>query len=99
MSVGERGLQYFKDLDAQIFRRGYGFREFLQRIQIFQVIAREHFPFQALIEIDEVADHARALIDLAADCNLKHIIVAVSVRIIALAVSSLVFVDRHIVIM
>ena len=96
--MGERALQYFKDLDAEIFRSRHGFREFLQGIQIFQVVAGEHFLLHALIEIDQVADHTRALIDLAADCYLEHVIVAVSVGIIALAVGRLVFAGGHLLV-
>src|SRR5579863_8366369 len=95
MSVRERPLQYFEDLDAQIFRSGHSFREFLQGIQILKVIAQEHFPLHALIEIDEIAYHSRALINWAADADFEPVIVAVSVRIIAFAIGSQVLFRRH----
>ena len=63
MRVGKAALQYFEDFDAQIFRSGHKCGEFLQRIQILQIIARDHFPFDKTIEIDEVADHAGAVVD------------------------------------
>jgi hypothetical protein len=48
--------------------------------------AVDHFALYATIQVSQVADHAGDWIYLAADCYLHNIIVAVAVRIAALAV-------------
>ncbi len=88
-------LQYFENLDAEIFRGGHSLGEFLQRIQILEVVAGEHFPFDEAVEIDEVADHAGALVDRAADRDFEGVVVAVSVRIVAFAIGGAVLVVGH----
>jgi hypothetical protein len=59
------------------------------------VEAGEHFPFNEAVEIDEVADHAGALVDRAADGDFESIVVAVSVGVIALAIGSAVLFSGH----
>jgi len=55
--VGSRAA-IFEDLNREIFRGGHKLVKFLHRIQILQVIPREHFPFDDAVEIDQIADHA-----------------------------------------
>jgi len=88
-------LQYFEDLDAEIFRGGHSLGEFFQRIQILEVVAREHFLFDETVEIDQIADHSGAGVEGAADADLEGVVVAVSVRVVAFAVGSMVFVGGH----
>src|SRR5579863_9363928 len=95
MRLLEAALQYFVDLDREVFRGGYEFGEFLQGIQVLQVIAGEHFPFNKTVEIDEVADHAGAGVDRAADGDFEGVVVAVAVRVVALAVGGDVFLGGH----
>ena len=95
MRLLEAALQYFVDLDAEIFRSRHGSGEFLQCIQILQVVAGEQFPFDESIKIDEVADHSGRGIDLAADCDFQGVIVSVSVRVVAFAVGREIFFRGH----
>src|SRR5579863_3809138 len=91
----EAAVQYFKDLDAEIFRGGHSLREFLQRIQILQIVARHYFLFDETVEIDQIADHASALIDLAADGDFESVIVAVSMRIVTFAIGGAILFRGH----
>src|ERR1700680_913918 len=95
MPLGKAALQYFEDLHGEIFRGGYELGEFLQRIQIREVVAREHFLFDETVESDEVADHAVALSDRAANSDLESVVVAVTMRVVALAVGGAVFFGGH----
>ena len=95
MRVGEAALQYFKDLNREIFGGRYKSGELLQCIQIRQVEAGKHFRCDESVEIDEITDHTSGVVDWAADRDLEGVVVAVSVRVIALAVSNAVFVGRH----
>jgi hypothetical protein len=96
MRFVEATLQYFENFDGEIFRGGHGLGEFFQGIQILKVETKEHFPFDEAVEIDEVADHASSLIDLAAYRDFECVVVAVSVGIIALSVGSKIFGGRHV---
>jgi hypothetical protein len=97
MSVAEAALQYFEDLHTQVFRRGDVPGELLQRIQVLQVVPGEQFPFDKTIEVDQVADHASAVVHLPADRYLQDIVVSVSMGIIALPVDDAVFFDGEFV--
>jgi hypothetical protein len=96
MRLLKAALQYFEDLDGEIFRGGHFLGEFLQGIQILQIVAGEHFPFDEAVEIDEVADHAGGGIDGAADGDFEGVVVTVSVRVVAFAVSGDVFFGGHV---
>jgi len=87
----EAALHYFVDLDAEIFRSRHIFDEFLQCIQIFQIVAAEHFPAHEAIEIDQVANHTCILIDWPADRDFEKIVMAMSVGIVAFAINFTVF--------
>ncbi len=91
----EAALQYFEYLDREVFRGGHTMGEFLQRIQVIQVVTREHFPFDEAVEIDEIADHTCAWIDRAADGDFESVVVSVAVRVVALAVGREIFFERH----
>ncbi len=60
------------------------------------IVAGEHFPFDEAVEIDQIADHAGGWIDLSADRDFEGVVVAVSVRIVALAVGGEIFGGRHV---
>ena len=62
------------------------FGEFLQHIQILEMVAGEHLFFDEAVEIDEIEDHAGVLVNRAADGNFQRVVVAMSVRVVALAV-------------
>src|SRR5208282_1817212 len=89
-------LQYFEDFDGEIFRGGHKLGEFLHRIQILQVIAGEHFPFDESIEIDQVADHAGSGIDRAADRDFEVVVVAVPVGVVAFSVGGKILGSGHV---
>ena len=95
MRVPKTALQYFENRDAEIFSGGHGLSEFSHDIQILEMKVGEHFPFHKAVEIGEIANHAGALVNGAADGDFQSVIVAVTVRIVALAVDSAVFVGRH----
>jgi len=96
MRFAEAALQYFKDFDAEILRGGHSLSEFLQRIQILQVIAREHFSFDETVEIDEIADHTGALVNWAADGDFEKIVMPMSIRIVAFAKGYTIFFIGHV---
>ncbi len=96
MRQWEAALQFFEDLDGKIFRGGHKLAKFLHGIQVLQVITREHFPFDDAVEIHQIADHARGLVDRAADGHLERVIVAVPVRVVAFAVSGKIFFGGHV---
>ena len=95
MRQSEAALQYFEDLNREIFRGGHKLVKFLHRIQILQVIPREHFPFDDAVEIDQIADHARALVHRAADGHFERVIVAVPVRVVAFAIGGEILFGGH----
>ena len=95
MRVREGALQYFEDPDAEILCSGHFFAEIFHRVQVLKVIAGEDFPFDAGVEIDEVADHAGGEVDRAADGDFEGIVVSVSVRVVALAVGGEVLSRGH----
>ena len=95
MRMGEGALQYFEDLNTQIFRRRNGYSEFLKIIQIFQIVARKHLFFNAFVEVNEIADHPRRLLNRAADGHFEGVVVPVSMGVVALAVGLLILLGRH----
>ena len=96
MSEVEATLQYFEDADAKIFCSRHNFSEFFPHIQILEVKAGEHFPFNKTVEVHKVADHASSGVYRTADGHFKGIVVSVAVRIVALAVDGAVLGLRHI---
>ena len=94
----EFSLQNVVNECAKIFRRGYGIRKFRPIIQILQVEKGYNFPLDTAIEIDQIADHA-IRVNLPADRNLKHVIVPMPVRVVALAISGAVLLLRHLIAM
>src|ERR1700682_4381561 len=91
MSWAEAALQYFEDLHTKVFRGGHVSGELLQGIQVLQVVAGEHFTLDETIEVDQVTDHASAIVHRAADRYLQDIVVSVSMGIIALPVDGQIF--------
>ena len=61
------------------------------------VVALEDCVVHKAIQIDQIADHAGLVIDRPADGDLDHVVVPMSVRIIALAIGRAVFFRRHLV--
>ncbi len=98
MSLGELPLQNIVDDDAKIFRRRHRIREFRPHIQILQIKAGDNFPLHAVVEGNQIADHAVAVY-LAANCDRENIIVAVAVRVITLAVSGQILSIGHLLAM
>jgi hypothetical protein len=95
MRFSEAALQYFEYLDTEVFCGRHDLGEFLQHIQILQVVAGDHFPFDNSVEIKQVADHSGLIVDLAAYGDFKSVVVAVSVGIVAFTVGGLIFVGGH----
>src|SRR5438552_17363852 len=54
MRMREAALQYFEDLNAQVFRGRHILGEFFQRIQVRQVVAGEHFPLDKAVEVHQI---------------------------------------------
>src|ERR1043165_9688446 len=63
------------------------------------IIAVENVPLHRPIQVQEIADHARALIYLRADSHLHVIVVTVPIRIVALAIDGAVFLSREFIVM
>ncbi len=95
MSVREATLQNLEDFDTQIFCSRHNLSKFLNHIQILQVIAVQHFPFDKAVQICQIANHAGARLDGAADRDFERVIVTVAMRIVALAVRSTIFFGGH----
>jgi hypothetical protein len=91
----EAALHYFVNLDAEIFRSGDFVGELRQHVQVLMIEAGEHFPSDKAVKIGEIADHPSSLVDRAADRDFDGVVVAVTVGIVALAVSRVVFFLRH----
>src|SRR5260370_8448916 len=51
MRLLEATLQYFEDLDRQIFGGGHMLCEFFNRIQILQVISAQHLPSHQPVQV------------------------------------------------
>ena len=60
MRVMEAALQYFIDLDAEIFVVGTFSANSCRVFKFSMIVAGEHFPFDETVEIDQIADHAGA---------------------------------------
>lgn len=95
MSLPEAALQYFKDLHTKIFGSRHVSGEFLQRIQILQVVPGEQFPLDKAIKVDQIADHASVLVHWPADRYFQDIVVSVSMGIITFPVNGAIFFGRE----
>ena len=95
MSVGKTTLQNIVDEGAQVLGRGNCLAKFGHRIQILEVETVQDFVFNKRVEIGEIADHAGTFIYRATDCYLQRVVVAVTIRIIALSVRRLILLFRH----
>src|SRR5207248_6530184 len=71
---------------AQIFSGRHGIGELRPGIQILKIEADYNLAFDALVKINQVADHA-IFVHLPADGNFENIIMPMPVRVVALAVS------------
>ena len=87
MSRQRNSLQYLLDPDCQIFRGWNNSAEILKLIQVLMVEAVENLVSHHIVEGTQIANHSSLLRNRAADRDLKIIIVAVSVGVVALAVS------------
>src|SRR5258708_2872040 len=95
MSVAEAPLQYFEDLYTEIFRGRDVPGELLQRIQVLQVVVGQHFFFDKTIQVDQVADHASAIVHRAAHRYFQSVVVSVSMGIIAFSIDGAIFFGRE----
>ena len=91
MSLEEATLHNFVDRDAQIFRGRNLLREFWEEIQVLVIVTLEGMAVHEAIEIGQIADHSGLVIDPPADGDFDHVVVPVSVGIIALAIGRAVF--------
>src|SRR4051794_31390811 len=87
MAVAELTFQYFINVHTEVLGGGYGLRKFRQQIQVLVIVARQYLLRHAAIEIDQVANHASTLIDLAANGYRQSVVVAMPVRIVAFAIN------------
>jgi hypothetical protein len=95
MSFFEPTLHYFEDGYAQVFRGRNLLCEFCEQIQVLVVVAREYLRVDEPIKIDEIADHAGLMIDLATYADFEHVVMAVAKGVIALSVGRAIFLLRH----
>jgi hypothetical protein len=87
MSMVKAALQNIVDNNAQILRGWDSSREFRNRVQVLVIEAFQNFASHKSVQIHQIANHPGALIDRAADCDLKRVVVAVSVGVVALSIS------------
>ena len=80
-------LQIVVDDLAEIFGRRDQREKLFQRVEVRVIEALQHGAFDGVIKISKVADHPGFRIDLAADGHVQGIIVAVPMRVVALAVN------------
>jgi hypothetical protein len=99
MSRREASLHNFVDCDAQIFGSWNLLLELGKHIQILMVVAFDDLRVDEAIQINKIAHHAGLIIDSSADGDFDHVVVAVAVWIIALAVDVAIFLLRHFVAM
>ncbi len=86
MSGQWQPAQYLLNPDREIFRGWNDGAEILKLIQILMIEAVEHFAGDHRVQRGQIADHSGFRRDGAADRDLKKIIVAVSVGMVALAI-------------
>src|ERR1039457_42307 len=91
----ESTLHDFVDRDAKIFSSRHLTREFGKQVQILMIVAFENFAVHKSIEIRQIAYHPGLVTDRPADRDFDHVVVPVSVGIIALAIGRAVFLLRH----
>jgi hypothetical protein len=91
----EGSLQNIVNGLAQVLSGGNAPRELFQTIQILQVEAIQYLTLNRAIKIDEIADHASAFIYRPANGHFESVVVAMSVRVVALAVSGHVLLAGH----
>src|SRR5579863_6322657 len=85
-------LQALKNLHAEILRRWHTVAESLHVfIQVSMVEWLDNLPRHVTVQIAKMRDHARTRINRPGDGYLHNIIVAVSVRVVALPVDALIF--------
>ena len=59
------------------------------------MVAREHFPFHALVKIDQIADHPGSRVNWPAHSDFQRVVMTMPVRIITLSVRREVLLRRH----
>ena len=91
MSFLEAALHYFVDRDAEVLSGGNGLRKLRNQVQILMIVALEYLAMHEAVEVDQIADHARLIIDGPTHRDFDHVVVAVSVGIVALAIDRAVF--------
>src|SRR5580698_6679661 len=89
MSSGE-ALEDAVDLDIQILCCGNLVRKAVQRVQIYMVKSGDQMFLCECIEVCEIADHSSSGIDRSTKCNLHGVVMAVPVRVVALAEDGLI---------
>ena len=104
MSGGELALQniliqQIEDDTAKVLRCGDGIGEFRAHIEVFQIEPGEDFAVHTIIQIDQIADHARTLAYRAANRDFQDVVMPVSVWVIALAVHLAILRVRHLLAM
>src|SRR5437660_1637594 len=95
MCVAESALQNIVDLLTQVLGSRYGSRKPWQRVQVLVIKALQDLALDELIQIDQIADHAGALIHRPANRDFERVAVTVSMGVVALAEDALVFVRRE----
>ena len=95
MSAGEATLQNIVDHGAQVLRGGNSFGKLRKQIEVLAIKPFDDLRVHEAIQLDQVANHARTFIHRPADCDLQPVVMAVSVGIIAFAISGRVLRGRH----
>src|SRR5689334_13918429 len=99
MCQGKLALQNIIDNRAKIFRGWYRIPKLSAGVQILDIKAFEDVAPDALVKIDEIADHACVSVHLTADGDFKRVIMPVTVRVVAFAVGCPIFFGRHLLAM
>src|SRR5260370_5024546 len=85
-------LQSLKNLNAEILRRRYPFAKSIHVfVQIHMIEWLDNLASHVTIEIGKIGNHPRGPINRSGYGNLHHVVVPMPIRVIALAVDSLVF--------
>ena len=100
MSAFQLWLEALPHRDCQIFRRrNFGEKLWNFLVEEAMIHGVEHLAVHDFLELLEVDHKSRARIDFALHRDFERVVVAVSVRIVALAEDALVFFRREVGIM
>src|ERR1035438_6721051 len=80
-------LQNVEDDLGEIFRGRHECREVSKHIEVLMIEAIKNRVAHGFIEINQIANHSCFCADLTTHCHGQRVVMSVSIRIVALAVS------------